>query len=752
MKTFALTYVASLLAVSAHVLDQDESAFLQASATLERLQTEEVVDERYFGDVSKAKEVLFQKSEEARASENQRFYQSFQQKIDEAIGQEGEVVVSSLKADKIVCEGRYLHETFVHVDKETASFVCRPCHAACIGGCMGPSKEDCFEQRIEEVSFVSRSSARTSFSESIETFLSSHALGLDDGEGDGEAKEEETDMTECLADGSCSMTEERSEGKDQYKLENTTSEVVLATTEKGALTDPTELKHPVQVAVNKGLKDAGFLPGVTEEVENEEIDVPDATESGTPDSDELDSSIVQDKSLLQLANKGLSSHQKNRIKGLLKDYARAEAKKRAKDYAKSELKAWIQAQEGDCLDAVDTLIGASVDMYACFKEKFGAVQTALCKPPELHGQLTSLFTNVNRIALVLKSVSGLLKNVPYVGGVCKKVYDVSTRVSNVLKPRIDRLNKMNYKNYGNHDDSGCCHPQPKPTKWPWNCNAHPGAWYRCGNCGSGSMCSMQKGCNTLNKFEEKLDAWKEKYYDPLVEKFAEAAQHVQAGNNAINNAAWLFTCNQLQQCSQLKALADKVKSAVESHVLTPLRCPWTWPVPSLPNLGFLSTVVGWLNKIAGVLEKIKGILWKQYCVTVPIPQAEWRRGCVRICLPCCHWSRRRRWVGGLSCRSCCHNVCTPYLHVWFKNVRYCFSAQKIIEGLSGLIMKAFGPIVKIIQAAIDFVTAPIMNLFQSIIDKIIPDINIPLPSIPSFNFNMPSLPTLSCGALQSFGR
>jgi len=627
---------------------------------------------------------------------------------------------------------------------------------------MGPSKDECFEQRIEEGPiFVARSSARTSFSESFETFFSSQAqkldhVGSDEGEGDGEEKE--TDMTECLADGTCSMTETGVDVRDEYKLENTTSEVVLATTEEGDLTDPTELKHPVQQAVNKGLKDAGFLPGVTEEVENEEIDVPDATESGKPESDELNSAIVQDKSLLQLANKGLSHSQKTRIKGLLKDYAKAKAKKAAKDYAKSELKAWIQAQEGDCLDAVDVLIGSSVDMYACFKEKYGAVQTALCKPPELHGQLTSLFTNVNRIAKVLKAVSGLLKNIPYVGGVAKKVYDVSYRVERVLTPRITRLNAMNAKPHGggtggHYDDSSCCHPGPKPSKWPWrSCASHPGAWYKCGGCQGGSMCAMQKGCNTLNKFEEKLDAWKAQYYDPLVEKFAEAAQYVQAGHNAINNAAWLATCNQMNQCSRLKQFADKVKSEVDSKVLGPLRCPWEWPVPSLPNLGFLNTVVGWLNKIAGVLEKIKGILWKQYCLNVPIPQAEWRRGCVRVCLPCCHWSRRRRWVGGLSCRSCCHNVCTPYLHVWIKQVRYCFSAQKIIEGLSGLIMKVFGPIVRIIQAAIDLVTKPIMNLFESIINAIIPDINIPIPSIPSFSFNMPSLPTLSCSSLHSFIR
>ena len=251
----------------------------------------------------------------------------------------------------------------------------------------------------------------------------------------------------------------------------------------------------------------------------------------------------------------------------------------------------------------------------------------------------------------------------------------------------------------------------------------------------------------LRNMESKVDAWKEQQYDPLVEKVAEAALHVQAGVNAANHASFLFSCG-LDRCEEVKDFAEKVMQQIRSS-FTDKYCPISVPSVSLPNLNPLQTVLDWLDKIGAVFRGIDLVLGKLHCFSVPSVRFETRHSCHRVCVPCCSYHGRRRWWGGVRCSSCCHNVCVPYVATIVSMKRYCFSARGILEGIAGIIQKFLGPILSIIDKAIDFLLSPVRSLFGRILGML--NFNFPdMPTLPSFNFEFPTLPSVQCGAVQEF--
>ena len=189
----------------------------------------------------------------------------------------------------------------------------------------------------------------------------------------------------------------------------------------------------------------------------------------------------------------LSSQMKARIKGTLKDHVRTRAKRAAKDYAKAELKAWINAQEGPCLDAVDIRLGASQEIYGCFKENYAQLEEAFCTPPEQHDQVLSALTTIRDIAKVINLIANPMRRLPYVGGAASTIYSVSQQVQRILTNPIRNLESMMQQRYGKHlADQRCC-----PPLSPHHCRTHPGALYRCASCNDGAMCFSKRACNWL---------------------------------------------------------------------------------------------------------------------------------------------------------------------------------------------------------------------------------------------------------------
>merc|ERR1719460_1728282 len=95
------------------------------------------------------------------------------------------------------------------------------------------------------------------------------------------------------------------------------------------------------------------------------------------------------------------------------------------------------------------------------------------------------------------------------------------------------MDKHYHQPYGKTEDANCCPPFATSD---YRCKWHPGWRYKCGGCHSGVMCYAQKACNTLIKMEGKIDAWKVKYYDPLIERLSEAAVNADKADVIASNS------------------------------------------------------------------------------------------------------------------------------------------------------------------------------------------------------------------------
>lgn len=732
----------------------------------------------FYEDIEAAKAALLQSARSQEEAAREEHLKSFQALLDASLGADGVSVVADFKQSGLPCPSKsYLWETFVHADMETGTFVCKPCHASCTGHCSGPAKAECYSEP-EELNLAGmsmRTSSRSDFANSFLRRLQAESLTQfsagDMGRKPSTANSSlPANMSQCMEIGTCSVEETKVTESSSPNLSAVSVQLVMATSIKGDITDPTLLKVSVQRALNKELQDTGFIPGMTAEVPLEDAldNITDADEDGPPNTEADNSAgLMQPDSLLQSQRsceeametrlnhtlKALSYHMKRRIKNAAKDHVRTEAKKRAKDYAKQSLKSWINAQEGDCLDALDTLIGASQHVYACFKDNYASLKTAFCDPPEKHRYLTEKLDGVVKASRTLKTISLPLKPLPYVGVAAKIIHRVAGKVQQILDPRVRTLKKMNVQQYGTwYEQQECCYPFPGA-----GCNHWPYQKYRCASCSSGGMCYLDRGCNTLNKLEEKVDQWKAQYYDPLLEKIAEATQNVQAANNAANQAAnvhsWLARCHggSFNMCSEVKALADKISGSIQG-TFTDKYCPIKLPSIPFPSIDPIKTVLGWLGKISNVFGAINFELSKLHCVHVPKVEAWWERSCSRICTPCCSYHGRRRWVGGVRCSTCCHNVCVPVLRTRAYMKKYCFSAMNILKGIAGFLQTVLAPIFWIIEKAINVLLSPINALFDKILGMLGLNVNFPWPHIPNFEFNLPQLPAVNCHTLKHYVR
>ena len=769
-----------------------------------REDAEEIIEESieendealHFEDHESAKSFLLHSHEQEEAKKHQQFLATFDGMLAESVGGDGEMVVRPLTDDDAAtdppCEARgYLHATFIHADHAAATLVCKPCHIQCKDECTGPEKSDCLQEekkRGAQASLVQLGSTKSAFTASFHDLLKSHKnkhgiVFVSMSQQHSEARESDwfgqandstvdgsgSSLASCLADGSCHSDVMNTTTSSQVNLSSATVEIITDTSLPAPVSDDIiKLSHfneAVQQQITAAEREAGLLPGMTEEVNfTEDNDSAEdsgmATESGAPNSDPDVGDLVQQNtapSLLQScetlhegrlnASLGarLADDVQYRLKMVSKDYLQTEIKKATKNFAKTYLKDWIAAQEGNCLDALDDVIGVVQEVYGCFKAKYQQFTNAVCKPADTYNELYSLMSSIVRNAGIMKIVANPLQNLPYVGGVAKTLYQVSTQIESTLKPRVNDLEQYKRQQYpAIKDDPQFCKPFPA-SGWQQS------SAYNCAGCNGGSVCTLQTACNTVKGLELKIDAWKAKNFDPLLVKLAEAVQHVQAGANAVNSASWLYTCNGFKTCADLKTLTEKVRSEIESEFLND-RCPLPVPSVPMPNINPLKVVAGFLAQIGSVFDKVKVELMKLHCISVPEIRMWHERQCHRVCFKCCSYKGRRRWAGKVKCSNCCSNACVWVLKSKVTMRRYCFSAMKIMEGISGIFTKFLGPIKIVIEKAINFLLSPIRALFAQILQKIGINVDIPRPNLPSFDFDLPSLPTLSCGALEDYKR
>jgi hypothetical protein len=446
--------------------------------------------------------------------------------------------------------------------------------------------------------------------------------------------------------------------------------------------------------------------------------------------------LSQQEASSATGRKPVSNLAKTKLKGIAKDHS-----KKAASYVKTEIKAWIDAQEGDCLDSVALVTEASQNLYECFKSNYAQLKSAFCDPPPRHKQIKDALTGISSASKNINYVAKLLKNVPQIRSVCTTVERITEQVNNRMKTTLNKLEAQNKQDKGKTANMDCCPPFPAS-----GCASHPGAKYKCGACSSGAICNSQAACNTLNKLEQKFDKFKADYYDPLVEKVAEAAQNVQAGNNLVSGDSMLAACG-FRNCADLKKAAAKIKAEMDATFHDKV-CPLKVSGISVPTLGPINVVANIFGKIGGFLQNLRNILGKVHCVNYPRVEFYTTYECTQVCLPCCSYHGRRRWVGRVSCRSCCHNVCVhvPRTRAWME--RFCFSAQDILDFVSGLMSIIFKPIMAVINAALkpvlDLIMAPINALFNQLFGHL--TIDFPsFPSMPLLDFSLPSLPNFKLG-------
>lgn len=241
------------------------------------------------------------------------------------------------------------------------------------------------------------------------------------------------------------------------------------------------------------------------------------------------------------------------------------------------------------------------------------------------------------------------------------------------------------------------------------------------------MCQAARACETLKKLEEKIDYAKSRTLDPMLEY---VAQFAELAARAENSRAFLAGCG-VRTCPEVKRAAESIQAQVRGAYWNRV-CPL--PRLRLPtvDLGILAQGKDILRAISDALNRVKGILTQRRCVEYPRSSCWTERRCTRVCPPCCDSRRRRRWITGVSCRTCCHNVCVnvPKCRFWMERV--CFSGDAIIRGLHGMLSTLFRPIMQEIQRLINTALGPIRGLINSLIDKVLS----PLAALDGLRFNL----------------
>lgn len=738
-----------------------------------------------FPSIEAAKNALLEKERAATiANAEEAFRQQLDMQLSKAVGTEGSVVVGLL--EKVACpENYYLHDTFVHLDHMSATLACRHCHAECDGFCYGPSLAECVMSEdkgmMQKTTQRQDGAAATSLASSLEQSFKDMFKSLTEGSYDELVSNKssipiQTDIPgikECLANATCTVTNTYlGEVLGDNRDNETTADMVFSTSlnsSKMDVVDYADLPKSTRTAIDKETAACGFLPGVFKAPVGPPIEDPlsPADEDfPSPPANKASSALSTSSALqedseehvtgshrAQYRAQTLSWYTRYRLKQTAKSGAQWQAKKRLNDYAKTEISNWLNSRkDGHCSAAMDHLVGATQTVYGCFQENYASLQSAVCEPPAQHRTIAENLATAVSISKTLKVLSFPLQYVPYVGPVAKVIQRVSKLFLSKAEPVSKNVNKLRTQPKGKLEDANCCPPFATSAA---QCKTYPYWKYKCGGCDSGVMCEAQRACNSLKKMKEKIDQWKLKYYDPMIERLAEAVMNVDMvmgptgskGKIDLNPNTIFAQCG-IPNCVDAENFAKGVKNQIDSLFHDKI-CPIQVPKLTMPDLNILNTVLGWLNKINIVFGPLGLLLNKLHCIYIPRVEFWTENKCGNVNLPCCSWSGRRRWIPTLSCGWCGHRVCVPVPRARYWSDRVCFSAMHIINILSGFVKTLFAPIIYIIDLAINTLLSPIINLINQLIDKFFAPLklldNLKWPNLPMMNIDLPKFPTpLNC--------
>lgn len=638
--------------------------------------------------------------------ENQEaFLNTMGQEMDEAIGADGEVEVAKLDESKHPCKKRkFLDQVFIHADGEMGSFICKPCHALCKADCSGPAREDCAADMEELVpathlgrpdgtntrisSAYARSFNKLMLSFKTNANLDDLALIAQKAPGDEECK----DVENCrVEDVKVTDSEQGGRVKQVYV------EMVIAGNATGKIVDPQHLVSEVQKGVREANKAVGFLPDAVEKVE-----INDVMREGYGEGDDSGKVGAEFKQLLLLqddeaqcmkmnlhrlnSSKILTDRMKVLLSGLGKDHVNIKSKIKGKDFAKQTLKSMLGDAAGDCLEAVDLVVGFSQALFSCWNSGENNLRKGLCSPREAFTEAKVYLKGVETQIVFLKKLAEQMKEVGRFKKMIKKVEEFAKAAEEWAKKNTEKVNGMFVQDQGvKEEDKKCCEPSPAA-----GCEAGAGAKYKCAGCSSGKMCSQQAACNTVQGMEEKVSAWKDKQYDTFLMNVAEAAKPIKKGTKSTNPDSILAKECKIAKCKDLKTMVTKVigsaKKAVEKS------CPWKAPKKKdfvAPRFRFMQIGIHYMIRTVRWLQWFGRLLAKEICFNMPDTEKRMEKKCEYICVPCCTFVgsqkvRNGQGEGKLKCHTCCHDVCYDVMVTTGTLDRKCCSMEEILQGESDM--------------------------------------------------------------------
>lgn len=706
--------------------EQGEESFVASSDDTVMLQ-EEMQDDLQQSTGTMA---MLAQAERLSAESRHRSLQKIEARMHAAAGEDGILVVSSLSAERNPCEGvGYLSDTFVHLNHKEATFVCIPCSSACKGDCFGPGVEGCAE--LAEPSAKSRRPPATllleegnrPFSHSFEAFLQHSAVST----GINVSDTLTDDVLACLADGTCSVSTlilTESDGPLQY---NGTTTVITVMNAEGADTvDISQFPAGFQRAWDAAVKRVGLIPYLREDIDSDDEpeEVPLVDEAKDDGVLHSDPAVVAATSLLQeddgeyvethkqacgnSSNRTLDLPTFNRVlQGKFKDTANIAAKKAARAYAKTFIKTWLNEQDGPCVDAIDSMIGVMQRLSHCY-EQLTAVKNPICEAKTHYVNVRDSLNTIHTTSGSIKNLADKFASFPKVGDFAKSVSSTFKTIQDRTKDPLKKVKDFKKSEYGDKFEvMDCCIPWFLLSKDDLDkCNLHPGKSHRCGGCDSGLMCNVYKTCNAFTKTELMIDDYGKLVMLPLIGSIALFLQ----------DHGTFASCG-FSTCDQIKTVTDHIQD--------------------------------FLNKVERTMNK-------EHCIEYDWPKSEIRHACSRVCVKTPRSGRRRRW-SGIKWKKSCATTCIPYTHFWVERKRHCFSAKKVLDGISGALKAAFGPILKVIQAAIDALLKPVQNLLAGIVDEIMKPLenmklDLPWPTIGDMIPEIPGIIDLQCSDMLNLAR
>ncbi|CAE7659527.1 unnamed protein product [Symbiodinium sp. CCMP2592] len=339
-------------------------------------------------------------------------------------------------------------------------------------------------------------------------------------------------------------------------------------------------------------------------------------------------------------------------------------------------------------------------------EQLTAVKVPICDAKTHYVSVRDSLQTVHTASKSIKDFANRFANFPKIGQFAKSVANIFQQVHDKTKDPLKKVKEFKKSKYGDKFEvMDCCIPWFLLSKSDLDkCNVYPGKSHRCGGCDGGLMCNVYKTCNIFTKTELMIDDYGELIMLPLIGAIALFLQ----------DHGTFKSCG-FSTCDQIKKVTDHIQQQFEISFLN--QCPLELPSFDFPKPNFLALVGNVMESIESVLHKLDTIMNKEHCIEYDWPKSEIRHKKVSVCIKYVKWSRRRRRAGFKKKKSCVsENI--PYTHFFVERKRHCFSAKKILDGISGALEAAFGPILKAVEAAINAVLNPVLNTMAGVVDEV----------------------------------